>query len=435
MDELIFQEFKGTGNMELILDRKLSDRRLFPAIDIPKSGTRKEEKLFPRQKPRSDTQAASDHDRLEPRRSDGNLDRRSQEEQNQRRASCEAGLAPFSAPARGGGRTMKSKGRTSLVSRAPLERMLRIHQAIHSGGYPNATGLARDLEVSAKSIQRDIEFMRDRLDLPVEFDSRKNGYHYVGKVEAFPTLQITEGELVALLVAEKALQQYRGTSFERPLLSAFRKMTASLPDTISVSLATGSKPSLSKPAPSRSLTWGSLTRSPRRPPGGNPSSSPIANPDTRRPRPVWWTLTSSPTSTASGFFLPSVICGATSAPSFQPAFRASLKPAKNSPAPQKFSLEKRLRDSFGVHSAQGDFQVEIEFSDEIADYIREKRWHASQELVEMPDGALRLRLRLSSLQEIERWVLGWGGKAVVLAPGELRNSVKAAGEAIARVHG
>jgi transcription termination factor Rho len=47
MDELIFQEFKGTGNMELILDRKLSERRLYPAIDIPKSGTRKEEKLFP----------------------------------------------------------------------------------------------------------------------------------------------------------------------------------------------------------------------------------------------------------------------------------------------------------------------------------------------------------------------------------------------------
>ncbi len=46
MDELIFQEFKGTGNMELILDRKLSERRLYPALDIPKSGTRKEEKLF-----------------------------------------------------------------------------------------------------------------------------------------------------------------------------------------------------------------------------------------------------------------------------------------------------------------------------------------------------------------------------------------------------
>ncbi len=47
MDELIFQEFKGTGNMELVLDRKLADRRIWPAIDITQSGTRREEKLIP----------------------------------------------------------------------------------------------------------------------------------------------------------------------------------------------------------------------------------------------------------------------------------------------------------------------------------------------------------------------------------------------------
>ena len=46
MDEIIFQEFKGTGNMELVLDRKLSDRRIFPAINVPESGTRKEELLI-----------------------------------------------------------------------------------------------------------------------------------------------------------------------------------------------------------------------------------------------------------------------------------------------------------------------------------------------------------------------------------------------------
>lgn len=46
MDELIFQEFKGTGNMELVLDRKVAERRHYPAIDIPRSGTRKEEKLY-----------------------------------------------------------------------------------------------------------------------------------------------------------------------------------------------------------------------------------------------------------------------------------------------------------------------------------------------------------------------------------------------------
>jgi transcription termination factor Rho len=46
MDEVIFEEFKGTGNMELVLDRRLSDRRIYPAIDIIKSGTRKEELLY-----------------------------------------------------------------------------------------------------------------------------------------------------------------------------------------------------------------------------------------------------------------------------------------------------------------------------------------------------------------------------------------------------
>jgi len=45
MDEVIFEEFKGTGNMELVLDRKIAERRIFPAIDINKSGTRKEELL------------------------------------------------------------------------------------------------------------------------------------------------------------------------------------------------------------------------------------------------------------------------------------------------------------------------------------------------------------------------------------------------------
>ena len=46
MDEVIFEEFKGTGNMELVLDRKLSERRIFPAIDVNKSGTRREELLL-----------------------------------------------------------------------------------------------------------------------------------------------------------------------------------------------------------------------------------------------------------------------------------------------------------------------------------------------------------------------------------------------------
>ncbi len=46
MDEVIFEEFKGTGNMELQLDRKLSNKRIYPAIDVPASGTRREDLLM-----------------------------------------------------------------------------------------------------------------------------------------------------------------------------------------------------------------------------------------------------------------------------------------------------------------------------------------------------------------------------------------------------
>ena len=49
MDDGIFEEFKGTGNMEIYLDRRLADKRVFPAIDINKSGTRKEELLLPKE--------------------------------------------------------------------------------------------------------------------------------------------------------------------------------------------------------------------------------------------------------------------------------------------------------------------------------------------------------------------------------------------------
>ncbi|HUA67496.1 MAG TPA: HTH domain-containing protein, partial [Candidatus Saccharimonadales bacterium] len=126
---------------------------------------------------------------------------------------------------------------SSLHSRPPLERMVRIHQAISSSQFPNASTLAREIEVATKTIHRDIEFMRDRLNLPIEFDLRRNGYRYTEEVNAFPTMQITEGELFALVVAEKALQQYRGTSFEKPLLSAIKKMEQALPETISLNLA------------------------------------------------------------------------------------------------------------------------------------------------------------------------------------------------------
>ena len=86
----------------------------------------------------------------------------------------------------------------------------------------------------------------------------------------------------------------------------------------------------------------------------------------------------------------------------------------------------------GIPIAIGEFDVLLRFHERVADYIREKKWHDSQELRELNGGGVELRLRLSGLAEVERWVLSWGGNAVVVRPRQLAASVKRAARKILR---
>ncbi len=325
---------------------------------------------------------------------------------------------------------MKSPTPHMPVTRPPLERMMRIHQALQTGKYPNASTLARELEVSTKSVHRDLEFMRDRLNLPLEYDGSRHGYHYTEEVGSFPTVQITEGELFALLVAEKALQQYRGTNFEKPLLSAFRKMSAALPDTISLNVADWEQ-TISFRTRAESIlnleifdALGKATAHRRqleltyRKPGQRQTELRIVDPyHLANINSEWFLFGFDHLRQDIRTFVPARI-------------KAIRLTGKTFPRPQKFSLEKRLRDSFGVHSAEGEFQVVLRFSEVVADYIREKKWHDSQELQELPDGGVELRFKLSSLAEIQRWVLSWAGNAVVVQPPELARMVREAAESL-----
>lgn len=303
---------------------------------------------------------------------------------------------------------------------------MRIHQLLQNGGYPNATHFARELEVGTKTIHRDLAFMRDRLNLPLEFDAHRQGYHYTEDVNAFPTLQLTEGELVALVVAEKALQQYRGTTFEKPLLSALRKMEQSLPETVSVNLAdvnqtisfnTRAEPILDL------ATFDTLAKATARhqqleilyrKAGQREGTRRVVDPYHLANINGEWFL-----------FAYDHLRG--DVRTFAPARILELKlTAKTFKRPAKFSLEQRLRGSFGVHAGHGEHLVVLAFNSAAADYIREKKWHPSQEIRELAAGAVELRLKLTSLEEVARWVLSWAGNARVLQPRELAETVRAA---------
>ncbi len=85
MDEVIFEEFKGTGNMEVHLDRKLADRRVFPTIDIQKSGTRKEELLLAEGRPQPRLRAAPRADAAVGGRGDGAAALEDEQDQDEQR--------------------------------------------------------------------------------------------------------------------------------------------------------------------------------------------------------------------------------------------------------------------------------------------------------------------------------------------------------------
>jgi predicted DNA-binding transcriptional regulator YafY len=116
---------------------------------------------------------------------------------------------------------------------------------------------------------------------------------------------------------------------------------------------------------------------------------------------------------------------------FVPSRIKQIQPTgKHFSRPQKFSVDQRLRDSFGVVSGVGRYEVVLRFDPQTADYIKEKKWHPSQQLRELASGAVELRMSLSSLEEVQRWVLSWGGGAKVVRPPELAAAVRKAAERI-----
>ena len=308
--------------------------------------------------------------------------------------------------------------------------MLKIHNLLKDERHPNATQLAASLEVTTKTIYRDITFMRDRMELPVVFESAYNGYCYDGEVGPFPTVQISEGELFAMLVAEKAMQQYRGTNFEKPLMSAFRKVTDSLTDTLSfnlddldqsISFRTSAEPVLNLDVIDTLAKAAAGNRQLRfnyRKPGARRAESRVVDP---------YNLAN----VNGEWFLFAHCHLRNDIRTFTPARISNMQPTgKTFKSPKKFSLEKRLRGSFGIVTGEKKQEIVIRFNELVADYIREKRWHPTQKQRNLRDGGVELTMCLDSLSEVQRWVMTWCGNAQVIKPPELARSVREAAQRI-----
>ena len=322
---------------------------------------------------------------------------------------------------------------SEALTRPPMERMWRIHQILTGGSYPNCTGLSGELEVSAKTVMRDLEFMRDRLGLPLEYDEVKHGYYYTAPVRDFPTMKVTQGEVAALLLAQKSLEQFRGTPFERPLTGAFRKLSQSLGGDMEVTwheLEQAMSVRRSGVGLADMQVFDLLAKAVTGCEEVEFSYHKLAGeePEKRKVRPYHlgciedqWYL-----------FAHDVGRGAIRTFAL-PRIRGVEKTGDKFRRPKDFSVAKLLDGSFAVFEGRNAKPVKILFKGVAARLVSERSWHPSQQINGQKGGTV-LSLRVGLSPDLVQWILGWGGEAEVLSPPELRTMVAKAALAAAAVY-
>jgi predicted DNA-binding transcriptional regulator YafY len=319
---------------------------------------------------------------------------------------------------------------TVLQSRPPLARMLHIHEELKQERLPNATGLSDQHEVTPKTIHRDIAYMRDQLGLPIQWIAKDNGYRYTSHVDAFPIVQISEGELFALLVAQKALEPYTGTPFQAPLQSALKKLSEGLKDKVFISLDGLDTPLSFKSAGISNAdldTFQLVTRAVEQQQELHFAYKKLGASDyeQRRSEPLhlccvenqWY-----------------VICHDLQRDALRTFALVRMRhlqlAGKYFKRPEDFDIQNHLKDAFGVFVGAQKHEVRVHFNSWAAQLIQEKNWHPAQELRALEDGGLEFRIELADLFEIERWILSWGRHATVLGPAELKQRIRTHAEAI-----
>jgi proteasome accessory factor B len=298
--------------------------------------------------------------------------------------------------------------------------MKKIFALLQDGKFPNCTTMAKELEVSVKTARRDIEFMRDRWELPLQYDELKRGYYFAANVERFPGVPVTEKELFALCVANKVIEQYHGTALQQPLELAFQKCMGQLDDSERFTLQNLDEVLSFRPfGPDNAdlKLFELITTAIRerrglqfeyRKPGEKRA-------DTRRVYPYhlmqfnnrWYLLAhDSRAKDIRNFVLGRM--------------RDAQMTAEKFTVPKNFNPKNFFDRSLGVMMGKGDYEVVIEMDAWLTDILRGRRWHTTQVWTEVPGGGSHLKMRLSCLEEIEQWVLSWGNHATVIAPTELR---------------
>lgn len=308
-----------------------------------------------------------------------------------------------------------------LKFKPQFKRLLFIDRKLREGKFPNCISLAREWEVSGKTIQRDLDYMRDELSAPVAYDPLRHGYCYTEPNFSLPAMTISESDLFTICVVRTLLTQYRNTPLYDKLSTVLNKIAESLPDQTRVNPSWMTDRILVFPEPVtrvRSEVWDILAkaiRDNRQVALTHEAPGPASRADCERTVDPYYLVS------FKGEWYLNAYCH------LRKALRtfgvSRITRAKVLEQTFVMPADKTVLEIFGDQIGiiwKPDFhKVRIQFSPVVAPYIRERQWHPAQTIRECRDGGLILEFRTNHLNEVKDWALSWGAGAKLLAPAVL----------------
>jgi predicted DNA-binding transcriptional regulator YafY len=306
------------------------------------------------------------------------------------------------------------------------ERVIRLDQLLRNRDRTTAQYLADELEVSERTVRADITFLRERLHAPILY-GKKQGFYYQDPTWRLSTYPLTQGELFALTLGARMLKAYSGTAYRRELETAIARLSERLPEQNLVDLQKLSEEHLlfrdGATIDLDPLIWSSLENA------------------CHRQQSVQMTYyTASRNSTGDRIFDPYLFHIYRGTNPYVIGYCHNRKMIRCFRVDRirklELTIDKFVRDPnfdssqyldqiFQHEVGDGAVDVEIQFDATTAPYIRERKWHPSQGLIEHADESVTLTMTVSGLNDIKRWVLSYGKGAQVLSPPKLIAMIKA----------
>lgn len=291
-----------------------------------------------------------------------------------------------------------------------------IRNGMRCGKLANCASISQELEVTRKTILRDIDYLRNNRDAPIVYDQQRWGYYYSEENYVLPSLHLNEGDLVGMLISHKVLEQYKNTPLQGQLNKIFQKITQSLPKKVTINSAWMDNRITVLPdhlSVIRPEVWDIVAQALQREqsldicyqkPGEQETGKRTVDPyHLTGYQGEWYLIGHCHLRNEVRTFAISRI------------EEAGILPQHFIPNPD-FDYEHGIQANFGIFRGDRNQTVRLRFTSNVRPYVQERLWQEGQKMEEADNGGLILTLSATDLLEMKRWILSWGAEVVVLEP-------------------